>query len=115
LEDKAEKCDTPDNPERNAGSRVPGISAATESDNDHEKDEDGAVEDGANPINFTELLEVGDFGFRIERRENEEIDRGEEASEGEVDVESLGLRDKCRLCRRRQRLKTYPAPGSTAH
>jgi hypothetical protein len=45
-------------------------------------------------------LEVGDFRFGIARGENEEIDRGEETSEGEVDVECLRLRDKRGLCGR---------------
>jgi len=100
LDDVGEECNTPDNPERNAGTGVPGVSAATEGDDDHEEDKDGAVEDRAHPVDFAELFEVGDFGFRIARGEDEEIDRGEDAGKGEVDVEGLRLRGKCGLCGR---------------
>jgi len=91
LEDVGDECKAPDNPERNAGARVPGVSAAIKGDYDHEEDEDGAVEDCSHPIDFAELLEVGGFGFGIVRGENEEVDGGEETGEREVDVEGLRL------------------------
>ena len=113
LEDVGEECDAPDDPERNAGAGVPGVSAATEGDDDHEEDEDGTVEDRAHPIDFAELLEVGDIGPWIARGEDEEVDGGEEGGEGEVDVEGLRLRVSVGYVD--EAFKTYPAPGSTAH
>jgi len=76
LDDIGEECNAPDNPERNAGAGVPGVSATTEGDDDHEEDKDSAIKDRAHPVDFAELSEVGDFRFRIARGEDEEIDRG---------------------------------------